>query len=174
MKAISSFLTLAIFLSGTVSYAFPEANINLTCVTEFPSTSYFVQQHGQLVDIRILHHGGTKYAPFHQGISTVEEIPTLGKKAQMIEKLGSEIKFQWMRSGCNADTALFFQCVGEGVDFEKNGIKVHPYALTVTDGETKTMWGRRKTKTIHLNFSVEGERYELPQEYEMRDCVEEL
>jgi hypothetical protein len=98
----------------------------------------------------------------------------LNKKAQMIEKLGSEIKFQWKRPGCNADTALFFQCVGEGIDFEKNGMKVHPWALTVTDGEHKTMWGIRKTKTVHLNFSVNRENFELPMEYEMRDCVEEI
>ena len=153
------------------SPATTEPEINLTCVTEFPTTSYFVKQEGDQVSVRILHHNDLKYVPIHQGLLTTQDAAELPKKAQMIQKLGNELNFKWKRTGCNADSPLFFQCVGEAVDFEQNGLKAHPWALTVTDMTSKTLWGTRKYKNVTMNFSVGDERFEIPMEYENYECV---
>jgi len=161
-----------IFTAGFLQAAPPEANISLICVTEFPSTTFEANQIGDEVHMRVIHHNGAKYAPFHNTLVTPNDIEFLKRRAQVIEKLGDQWNFKWRRSGCNADTPLFFQCVGEAHDFEINGIKIHPWSITVSDVEEKSTWGKFKSKNIRLNFSIEQQSYYVTMNYQPNECVE--
>lgn len=171
MNFLSSLFLSLTLLSTSAGAAPVEAKISMICVTEFPTTTFEANQIGDEVHMRVIHHNGTKYAPFHDALVVSNDLDALKQKAQMVEKLGDYWSFKWRRSGCNADTPLFFQCVGEAYDFEVNGIKIHPYAFSITDTEQKTMWGNFKSKNVRLDFTIDKANYYLTMNYQPTECV---
>lgn len=148
-----------------------EANINMSCVTEFPSTSFFVRQYDKEVKVRVIHHNGVKFAPIWSGLITPHDISTITEAADSVAKLGDEFEITWKRDACNADSEMFFQCVGQAQDFTTaTGEKVHPWAISVYDVTENSIYGEFKKKSISLRFNVDEKSNQITMDYYPKDC----
>ena len=152
-----------------------EAIIGMICVTEFPSTSFLVEQKENQVLLQVIHHNGPRYAPLSSALVTANDLEVLKSQAEFIQSLGNQMDLKWKRSGCNADRSDFFQCVGSAEDSVVNQVPIHPWALTVSDVEEKTLWGNFKKKNIALRFSSGQDSakkdYQVTMDYGEGDCV---
>lgn len=171
MQKIKHLLTTLTVLIGTSALA-AEAPINMICVTEIPTSTFEAKENGNNVHIRLIHHNGTKFAPISKAILTPNDLEPLQKRAEMILKLGNKWEFDWDRSGCNADEPMFFQCVGGAKDFEINGVKIHPWAFSVSELTEKTIWGTYQQKNVSLRFDIDKVQYEITMDYQPGECVQ--
>jgi hypothetical protein len=176
MIGLQLFTFLLLWLLSIQVVAAPvEAVMDLICVTEAPTTSFLVEQDKDTVKVRVIHHNGVQYAPITNSLITPNDLELLKSQAGLIQSLGDDWSFQWKRSGCNADRSDFFQCVGEAEDVVLNSVKVHPWALTVTDVQETTMWGTYRKKNLSLRFSVEKKGYQMnvqvTMDFQKGDCV---
>lgn len=172
-RPISKIIYTLLF-STLISPALPaaptEAVISMACVTEFPTTSFIAEQYEDVILMRLIHHNGAKYAPFHDSLTTPNDIDILAQRAQVISKLGDEWNFKWRRSGCNADTPLFFQCIGEAYDFEVNGYKIHPWSITISEKSETSLWGTFDSQNVRLNFSIGSDSHYISMDYQPGEC----
>lgn len=148
-----------------------EANINMTCVTEFPSTSFIVRQNDSKVSVRVIHHNGTQYAPIWSGLVTPHDLIAVQEAAHSVAKLGQDFEITWNRKGCNADSEMFFQCVGEAEDFlTSTGELVHPWALSIYDIVENSIYGEFRKKTVSLRFNINQKAHQITMDYMPSDC----
>jgi hypothetical protein len=166
---------LMISLLFTVSSAYAadasEPPIKMICVTEFPTTSFEIKQIGDKVQVHLVHHNGPKYAPFHDAILVPNDLDEMKAQADTIQKLGDEWVFNFKRSDCKALSETFFSCQGRADSFDKNGLKVSPWSLSVSDIEQKNMSGTYTLKKVSLNFSVNGKDLLISSNYQPGECA---
>ncbi len=167
------FFFILLFAFTTQSFA-AEPIIDVACVTETPTTSFFLVEKNGQVDVRVMHHNGSAYIPFRSSLITPSDIPVLSKQAALLAKLGDTWEFTFKRADCQVDAPLFFQCLGDATSFQQNGIKVRPYSISVTDTVQKTLWGNFHHKALKLSFEVgEGtvENLQIENQFLPGECM---
>lgn len=176
LKKLSMKLLLpTLLLASPIAFGQVEAKMDMICVTEFPTTSFIVEQNQDWVSVRVLHHNGPQYAPISNSLITLKDLEALKVQAEFIQSLGNQMDLKWKRSACNADRSDYFQCVGGAEDAVINKISIHPWALTVTEVEEKTLWGTYKKKNVSLRFSTGADStrkdFQITMDYSEGDCV---
>lgn len=146
---------LFLFLIPACSYA---AGIELTCVTEFPTTSFIVKQaEDGYVYARMIQHNGTKYMPIFSGIIVPNDLPMLAEKAERLQKLATDMTFRWPAKNCVKHDDFRFECFGTDDSKEVNGTRIAPFALYTGRVKHDNIAGRYEELRVGMDFSV-GER----------------
>lgn len=132
MKYLSIALTL--FMVSVSSFA-----MQLSCITEFPTTSVVSEIEGDEFVVHVFHHNGVRYMPLYTGIITPNDLPNMAAKAEMFASIGDHYVLRWDLSKCKRVNQDIMSCTG-GKDTEINGVIVRPWGIF--------------TKTINSNFDV--------------------
>lgn len=148
--------------------AFAE-NIDLVCVSQFPTTSFVMQEVEGKVQVRVIHHNGTKYMPIWEGIIVPNDLSTLQNAAEVLPKLGDRLEFSWDRKFCNQDEGLI-SCSGGSINLDINGMKVRPWALDQYAKTTAMQWGTFRRHNIALNLTIDGKDYRISNDFEEKEC----
>lgn len=98
-------LTFAIALAAlTASAATPvptptDEALTLTCITEYPTTSFIVEptDDGKMIGVRIFHHNGVDYMPIHEGVVVTNDLSILSGRAKELVTLGTDYSFKFPR-----------------------------------------------------------------------------
>ncbi len=163
MKLIYFLLFFPFFLKAQAG------ELDLVCVTEFPTTSFVIKEGPEKLNIRVIHHNGTKYMPIWEGIVVPNDIEQIQMAAETLQKLGNELDFEWNKKNCNKDEGLL-SCTGGAVDFEVGGLKVHPWALDQYHKTTVMQWGTFQQYNMALNFSIGDKNFRISNDFDVKEC----
>ena len=145
----------------------------MSCVSEFPTTSFFVVGQGEWVDVEVIHHNGAKYTPFWDSLVVPNDVPSLKEKAEVIQKLGDGFKFRWKAANCKVVNDMFFECLGGAEDFDAGGMKVHPWSLSVTEVTEKTPTQTYSHRSVRLYMTIAEKTYQILMNYQDGECINE-
>lgn len=101
-------------LMGVVAFfaASAHGRILMTCMTEFPTTSYQLMETEQGYELTVLHHNGTKYLPLHSGTITPNDLPKLIQRAEELQKMGRLSKILFKKEECSVKEGIW-NCFGQ-------------------------------------------------------------
>lgn len=133
-------------------------DIVLTCVTEFPTTSFVVSTEGEEVVARVIHHNGSGYAPAFSGTFTPNDLKILAERGELVRKMKPDMTFRWPLSKCKKlGSPLVFQCFGtEDVQEGEDGAKIAPFALYSTAKTEDGIAGHYDWISVAMTFDVDG------------------
>ena len=150
-------------------------DILLTCVTEWPTTSFVVSTEGEEVVARVIHHNGSGYAPAFSGTFTPNDLKILSERGELVRKMKSDTTFRWPKSKCKKlGTPLVFQCFGtDDVQEGEGGAKIAPFALYSTAKSEDGIAGHFDWISVALTFDVDGAHgASIEMTYPKNGCVE--
>lgn len=103
----------SILLSLLISLpAMAEEEVRVSCVTEFPTTTYQILEDEEQFHLVVLHHNGTKYLPLFSGTITPNDIPMLQERAEQMQKMGTYNKIPFKKEECK-NKGLYWRCAAE-------------------------------------------------------------
>ena len=162
---ISRLLTLA-FLFISSAHA---SMVNLTCVTEWPTTSTLLRIINKEAVVTVYHHNGHQFMPLHMGIVTPNDIDNLSKKAESFAKLGDRYEFRWDLSDCEKKGELF-QCTN-GKPATINGVLVKPFSIYTMKNQIDSMVGKFSNYEVALLIDFDGQSHHLSMTYQPWECA---
>lgn len=134
-------------------------SIEMSCVSQFPTTSYLVESRGEELVVRVIHHNGTKYAPAISGIYTPNDLPILAKRAALVEKMADDMTFRWPLKNCKKHEGMRVECFGtDDVQEGKGKAKIAPFAFYTTKTSEEGIAGKWEYLNVTMSFDVNGER----------------
>lgn len=158
MKIFSLALAMVLFSPSALSAPAAEEPLALTCVTEFPTTSFVVWTEGESVKARVIHHNGSGYAPAIVGTFTPNDLPILAERAALVKKMKPDMTFTWPRAKCKKLGEMVLQCFGtDDVQEGEGGARFAPFALYSTAKEEFGIAGRLRSHSVTLTFDVDGQ-----------------
>ncbi len=171
-RFLVSVLLSSFCISPLISFA-GEEPIVLTCVTDFPTTSFVVWTEGEFVKARVIHHNGTGYAPAIVGVFTPNDLPVLAERASMVRKMKDDMTFRWPLKNCKKLDEMVIQCFHSGeVQDGEGGAKIAPFALYSSAKEERGIAGHLKSHSVRLSFDVDGKNgASVEMEYPEGSCV---
>jgi hypothetical protein len=150
-------LTLAILFFSVSGARAADTPINLTCITEVPSTSFVIWTEGKDLFGRVIYHFGSRFAPAINGIYTPNDLGVLAERASLVEKMQDVTTFRWPLSKCRRHDEFRFECFGtDDVQEGKNGEKLTPFALYTTRSSEDGIGGKWEYLSVTLTFQVDG------------------
>ncbi|KYG61770.1 hypothetical protein AZI85_05990 [Bdellovibrio bacteriovorus] len=160
--------TISIILFSLASAA--SNKMDMACVTEFPSTSFVVREAADTVIVEIFNHNGPQYRPVYDGVVTPNDLGTIAKRANVVSKLPTILRFEWPRTKCEYHGPLVKSCMGTTDEQDVNGFKVSGWSFTSSEVTEKTFAGDFKSHKVAVHFSVDGSSYSVPMTYQEHDC----
>ena len=167
INQISTFLTLAAFL---ISQPLAAAATRMTCVTEFPTTSVFMESEGEETVVNVIHHHGFKYMPLHSGIITPSDLQTMAQKAALFEKLGDRYEFRWNSSDCTKVGENIIQCYS-GKPTSINGTEVKPFSVYTKATHSQSHAGTFNSLEVSFLIDIEGSSQHFSMSYDASECA---
>lgn len=157
----------ALGFTGSVASAH---EMNLACVTEFPTTSFVFSEDAGYVDVRVISHNGVNFTPIWKGLITPHDIPIIAQQAETMKKLGSDFTLRFSLKNCETYEKNNFFCIGKGPAKDINGLQVEPSTVSVTDIEKRVFGMVFKSKNATLNLKVNGVEHTATMDFEANDC----
>jgi hypothetical protein len=103
------------------------------CVTaDAPTTSFFTEVTADQILLNIIHHNGVSYAPFWNNIIVPNDLSILSGKADLVKKLGDQIKVVWPSKSCKWLGEKKFSCVGGAAPIYLGEKTIQPWAYYST------------------------------------------
>lgn len=155
------------------SFSWAEDKLNLTCVTEIPTTSFFVKDNGESVSVEMFNHNGTSYMPIFDGLATPNDLRLLKQKAKVLSSLGNNLHFNWPRAKCTEQEDLVQQCFGSTEVQKINGHNVKAWSFNSSLVMEKTAMGKFNSYKLILNLDVDGNSYYIPMKYSENECTDQ-
>lgn len=155
-------------------YSYANQQMNMTCTTEYPSTSFFVREVDKTVIVEIFHHNGTGYMPIFDGLATPNDMSTLTAKAKLLQELPTSLRFEWPREMCDIQGDMIFSCIGATDVQNHNGHKVSGWSFYSSHLTEKNFAGTYTYYKLSLSITVDGGNYEMPMKYGEQECSPEV
>ena len=166
-------LSILALMFPAFSFAHTNANVDFSCMTEFPSTTYELKtdtsKKDAEVQFTVIHHFGTKNMSIHQGIITPYDFPYLQAKAEVMQKLGDNFTVSFKKDRCEVSGPELVSC-GSSTPAMINGIEVRSYGLVTRVVETKVYEYTYKTHQVTFSFVYGGMNYDIPMSYTPQEC----
>lgn len=141
------------------------------CVTEFPTTSFFFMPAGdeKTHNLRVIHHNGLKYAPIHSGIITLNDLPNLLTKGELLAQAGTSFEIPFDSENCR------YIEENEMVCYQRNEatvgeLDVRAYSLHSYIRKSRLFEQSYTQHVVSLSFSVGNRSYDITMDYTPNDC----
>lgn len=168
---VSALACLALVLTSiSAAAATSSEEIKLTCVTDYPSTSFVIRQEGGRLLGRVIHHNGLAYMPIHSGIITPSDLKIMSERAATLTQLEPDMEFSWPLEKCVRHDDHRFECFGTDDRREINGKQVVPFALFTSRINHDNIAGQYEDIMVTLTFSIDGKSYATDMNYPVRNC----
>ncbi len=173
MKLASAFFALLASLASTAFAAEPP-HIELTCFTEYSSTSFYVGTNNDKVVARMINYYGMKFAPALVGVFTPNDVKLLAERAELVQKLNKDMLFYFDRKSCKKGPGLTFQCMGVLEPQFVNGAKVDTLYISVLKKSTETVDFSYVNHIVRLSLQIDGKEVTIEMPYQENECVPKL
>ncbi|MCO5143192.1 MAG: hypothetical protein M9962_08900 [Oligoflexia bacterium] len=167
MKTLVSVVLLSLFIG------LPAKAFQLTCYTEYLTTTFVIWTENEDLYARVIHHNGAEYAPAIVGIYTPKDIPILERRANLVKQMQNETTFRWKKEKCKFREGNRFECFGtDDIQYGRGGEKIEPFALYSTEVAENGIAGKLNYLWLRLTFDVDGESGPaVEMEYPTFQCV---
>lgn len=147
-----------------------ERPFDFKCATEMPTTSFWFAEDGDHFNIRIMHHNGTKYAPFSQRMIVPNDMAQLLDNAEVAKITGDDLVIRWNKKNCDQRGAEIFSCVGGGESLTSAKKQIKPWLISRSQSTTHTAHGDFHKTTITFSYEIEGKSHDYLMEYSTDEC----
>lgn len=148
--------------------------IDLVCVTEWPTTSFVIQEEGEKLRVELLFHSGSEYAPAITGIYTPRDLPIITERANYALVFPNYSVFRWPLAKCDKhDDPLRFECFGtDDVQNGNGGERIKPFALYTTKVSEDGIAGKLDYLKVAFTYQVNGKGDpSLEMTYDRAACI---
>lgn len=145
--------------------------MDMTCVTEFPTTTFILRDDGKELHTQVIHHNGAKYMPIFDGLATPQDLGILHERANVLTDLPTNLTFTWPLDKCSVQDEMIQSCFGATAIQEYNGHKVNAWSLSTSWLTEKTPYGKFNSRKVNLNIDVDGKSYSIPMKYAEDECA---
>lgn len=156
---------LSVLVQGQVTESF-----DFKCITEYPTTSFIFTDDKDYFKVRILHHNGTKFAPFIQRLVVPNDMSMVLEAAEVAKTTGRDIELRFAKSGCKHLNSEIFSCVGEGESLTSTKKQIKPWHISRTLVTSQTPNGEFKKYTLTMSYDVDGKSYDYVMDYLLNEC----
>jgi len=147
------FLTFLLFIFPILTQA--ASGIELTCITDFPTTSFIVKQADDgFLYARVIQHNSSKYMPIFNGIVTPNDISYLATKAERMQKMADDMTFRWSIKSCKKHDDMRFECFGASDSKEYNGLKITLFSLHTARIQHDNIAGKYEEYAVSMSFRI--------------------
>ncbi|MEK2646149.1 hypothetical protein [Bdellovibrio sp. BCCA] len=147
--------------------------MDMTCITEFPTTSFAIREVGDIVIVEVFHHNGPRYMPVFDGLATPSDIAKINAKAQTLTALPTIQRFEWPRSKCQIQGTMIESCFGTTDEQDQNGFKVKGWSFYSSLVTEKSFAGTYNSYRLALDLTIDGQSYSMPMKYAENECSPE-
>jgi len=120
-------LLFSVLLFGGAS-AFPGETV-VSCSTDFPTTSYVIEEDSDGFLFHIVYHNGVDYIPIHNGDVVAADLPNLIKRAERLKKMGTHATFRFKKEKCSSE-GLYWRCYqGKPVEVGSSDVLLAGFAM---------------------------------------------
>lgn len=148
--------------------------MDLSCVTEYPSTSFFIREVDNTVIVEVFHHNGTGYMPIFDGLLTPNDVSMVNDQAQLLRKLPTSQRFEWPREKCESQGTMIFSCFGNTEEQIQNGHKVKGWSFYSSALSETNFVGSYKYYKLNLSLTIDGKTYSMPMKYGENECTQDV
>lgn len=146
----------------------------LKCITSgLPTTSFVLEEKTDSMQLRVIHHNGTKYAPVFAGIITPSDLSLIQKSSDFWTRLGDNLKIHFKKEKCRLEENKFFTCSLPGVS-DLNGEKVESLYFTTSETVDRIPDFEFVRTTVKLYARQGTDEYKLEMGYYDNDCKIQL
>lgn len=166
-------LVLALSAPAKSAEGQPSPAIQASCMTEMPSTSFFLESTADTLVVQVVHHNGTKFVPIALGLVNAYDLPRLNDLALMMSHLGERAVYRFPLSGCafpQAGDKELFVCF-PGQKTRIGGMEVEPLTVYTVRRTEESFAGSFQKLEIHMSVQVGGRGYSFAMEYAPSECL---
>ncbi len=150
--------------------SFATETMDMTCVTEFPTTSFVIRDAGDKVSLQVFNHNGNQYMPIYDSLVTPHDLALLSAKAKVLLKLPETMKFEWPKEKCERQDEMIQTCMGITDEQEHNGTKVQAWSFGTSWATDKTAYGKFNYRKVSLHLTIDKQDYSIPMKYSESEC----
>ena len=145
------------------------SQFKVQCVTEFPTTSFFVERNKDKVQVEVRHHNGAQYAPIFNGMVTARDLSLLGEKAKVFQRLGDSYLIEFPTDRCKLYGTKLLSC-GGGAPAVLGDVKVDSFSLNTRVVREKVYDLTFDKVQVSLYLQIGSESHQLLMDYYGKDC----
>lgn len=165
----SSLFLLTGLLIQTSAFA---ADINALCYTAMGGTTTFIiKTENNSVNFEVINHNGGRYAPFWSSLVVPNDLSTLAKKAEIIQKLDRGFSAAWKPEQCKWAGENKFSCMGSTEKVNVNGLEIEPWAIYSSVITDSSFAGEYKYTEMTVSFEVNDESFNYTMRYQEDECI---
>ncbi len=165
-----SVVTFSVFVISSTALALP----SLICITgDFPTTSFFLDETQDNIELRVINHNGAKYAPVYSGIVTPSDIDHIKKSGEFFDKIGDFFTIKFAKKDCRIEEDKFYTCV-LSAESEISGTKIKSVYFSTSESVDKIPDFEFTRKNVRLSLREHAEdilEYRLEMSYYGNDCA---
>lgn len=143
--------------------------IEYGCITEHPTTTFIAQTEDDYVQFQLIHHNGVEYAPVWSSLITLNDIPTIQKRAELLAELGDYLKFAMPAKNCQLN-GMQLNCFGTQAPIEMNGHKVSLWSVYTSETHESSHAGEFDYIITTMALDIDGETAFVPMKYANYEC----
>jgi len=144
-----------------------------TCMNELPTTMFIatpMKSAGEeFVEFKVVHVFGAGNAPIHNGVITMNDLPYLKAKGEVIQKLGDQFVVKFKKSNCQKFGDGLFSCAFSE-EVEINGTKIEGYSFATREMNSKVYDYNFKSRQVVFSFLYESMSYDMPMDFSETEC----
>jgi hypothetical protein len=169
-KKFKQTLVLLICSIGAFSFAESSKLKNLTCATNFPTTSFVVERDKDDVKVTVINHNGVEHAPIYKGLTTPYTLAFINKAKENLEKMGDRLTASFKISDCSEFTENHLTCFNKKITKIGN-LEVKDLYVNIYKNITSNPYG-----TFHETYAsfeyrnLKNRGFRIPMDYEESDC----
>ncbi len=167
MKKLFLLITIlsSVHASGAVGDVFAQ------CVTELPTTSFFIETVQDEVKVTVIHHNGLQYAPFWSNFVVPNDFNLLKDRADLVLKLAPQMSAIWKKADCKIIDGKKFVCMGQAKKMNVNGIEVEPWAVYSSQHSESSFAGDFEHTEVAMRFYIDQKAHEFVMKYSPAECL---
>jgi hypothetical protein len=156
---------------ATTLISFASYGMELSCVTEFPTTSVVGEMDKKEFVVHVIHHNGMKYMPIQTGMITPSDLAALAQKTEEFAKLGDYYIFRWDGSKCKTIDRDIMNC-SDGKETVINGTKVNPWSISTKRIHSEFDGAQFDQIEVSFGIEISGKMQYFSVQYSKDECAQ--
>lgn len=167
---LSLFSVLQLFPQLLLAQTSKLKELDILCITEYPTTSFISFQEGSRLRVRFVNSNGVGYMPIHSGLVTINDIETLKKRAEVLKNIADVNEFYLNMEDCEVFKDGTFRCRGRTSFPGVNGEQIKVFSLSSNKQLIAFSDYHYVATDILLGLEIDKETYFITMTYTADEC----
>ena len=141
----------------------------MSCITEMPTTSYFLSEIPEGYELMVYHHNGVDYMPIHDGTITIADTPKLVIRAEKMKRIGQQSLIRFTKDQCKNEGGPLWRCYSKG-EVTLGGLKVKDVGFSMGAKFTNYQGFEWKSTETFLHLNLDGENLMIQLSFPDQAC----